>query len=57
MLCGTSYNLNHSSAQLAINLTDGSPLNKGDTFKYLGLWIDSEFSFRPHIDFRRLEME
>ena len=53
MLFGTSYNFNNSSAELAIDFTDGSPLIKVDKFKYLGLWIDSEFSFRPHIDFIR----
>lgn len=47
LLFGTRYNLNYSSAELAIYLTDGCPLNKVDAFKYLGLWIDSEFSFRP----------
>lgn len=45
MLFGTSYNINRSSTELAINFTDGSPLNKVDTFKYLGLWTDSEFFF------------
>lgn len=57
MLFGTSYNINCSSTELAINFTDGSPLNKVDTFKYLGLWTDSDFFFRPHIDFRRLEIK
>lgn len=37
--------------ELVIHFTEGSPLNKVDTFKYLGLWIDSEFSFRPLTDF------
>ena len=53
MLFSTSYNFNHSPAELAINCTDGSPLIKVGQFKYLRLWIDSEFSFRPHIDFIR----
>lgn len=40
------YHLN-----LPILFADGSPLHKVDSFKYLGLWIDPELSFKPHIDF------
>ncbi len=47
MLYGTRYNLNHSSAELAIHFADECPLNKVDAFKYLGLWIGSEFLLRP----------
>lgn len=38
----TSY-LNHSSAELAINLIDGAPLIKIDATEQFGVWIDSEF--------------
>ncbi len=34
-----------------INFDDGSPLERVDSFKYLGLWIDLELCFKPHIDF------
>lgn len=49
------HNLNHPSAELVTHYSDGSPHIKVDTFKYIGLWIDSELSFRPHIDYIRNE--
>lgn len=30
---------------------DGSSLENTDTYKYLGLWIDQELTFKPHIDY------
>ena len=53
MLFATRYNLNHLCVEFDINFTDGSPLKKVDPFKNLGLWIDSDFYFRPDIDLIR----
>ena len=50
MLFGTRYFLNHTTSDLNIYFTDGSPLKTVQTFKYLGLWLDSELSFKHHID-------
>ena len=33
-----------------INCLDGTALEKVDEFKYLGLWLDSQLSFKPHIN-------
>jgi len=33
-----------------INFIDGIPVLKVDEFKYLGLLLDSQLSFRSHID-------
>ena len=50
MLFGTRYFLNRTASELCIYFSDGSPLKMVQTFKYLGLWLDSELSFKAHID-------
>lgn len=50
MLFGTRHSRVYSS-ELQINFDNGTLLEKADSFKYLGLWIDPELSFKPHIDF------
>ena len=50
MLFGTRYFLNQSGPELSIFFPDGSPLKTVQTFKYLGLWLDSELSFQSHIN-------
>ncbi len=51
MAFGTQHNRSSYPSNLQIYFDDGSPLEKVDSFKYLGLWIDPELSFKPHIDF------
>lgn len=34
----------------SITLLDGTVLEKNEEFKYLGLWLDSQLSFKPHIN-------
>ncbi len=36
---------------LNITFDDGLSLEAVDSFKYLGLWIDPELTFKPHIDY------
>lgn len=49
---GRSTRHSHSYPfDLHVIFDDGSPLEKVDSFKYLGLWIDPELSSKPHIDF------
>lgn len=36
---------------LKIQTTNGSDLERVSSFKYLGLWIDPELTFKPHIDY------
>ncbi len=50
MIFGSKHSLSRSPS-LCINFNDGSPLERVDVFKYLGLWIDPELSFKPHIDY------
>ena len=33
---------------LVIGLLDGTTIEKIEEFKYLGLWLDSQLSFKPH---------
>ena len=40
-----------SSLQLPLLFSNGSHLEKVDSFKYLGLWLDPELTFKPHIDY------
>ncbi len=49
MLFGTRHNLSHLPSDLSVCFNDGTPLAKVDTIKYLGLWIDSALTFKPHI--------
>uniref|UniRef100_A0A3B1IDR7 Reverse transcriptase domain-containing protein n=1 Tax=Astyanax mexicanus TaxID=7994 RepID=A0A3B1IDR7_ASTMX len=52
--CCMLFGMQHGSPNLRdlhIYFDDGSPLEKVDSFKYLGLWVDSEFSFKPHVDY------
>ena len=52
MLFGTNHNLKTlaNNQSLTITCTDATPLQKVDTIKYLGLWLDSELAFKCHID-------
>ena len=50
MLFGTRYFLNRTASDLSVHFPDGSPLKTVQTFKYLGLWLDSELSFQSHVD-------
>lgn len=50
MLFGTRQKLKSNPSSCVINCNDGSPLHKVDTFKYLGVWLDSELTFKPHIN-------
>ena len=34
----------------SISLLDGTTIEKMEEFKYLGLWLDSQLSFKPHIN-------
>lgn len=41
----------HTQANsLMVKFLDGTVMESVDEFKYLGLWLDSHLSFRPHID-------
>lgn len=50
MLFGT-HRRRSSSFDLNITFDYGLSLEAVDSFKYLGLWIDIENTFKPHIDF------
>ena len=50
MVFGTKYGLSHLP-ELFINFSDGTPLERVNVFKYLGLWMDPELTFKPHIVF------
>ncbi len=50
MLFGTRWCLAFSF-DLNITFDDGLSLEAVDSFKYLGLWIDPELTFKPHIDY------
>ncbi len=41
----STCHLRSHSADFHIYFSDGSPVDKVDTFKYLGLWIDPELTF------------
>lgn len=38
------------SVDINIRFDDGSQLSNVSEYKYLGLWLDTELSFKPHID-------
>lgn len=50
LVFGTKYGSSHSP-ELHINFSDGTPLERVNVFKYLGLWMDPELTFKPHIDY------
>jgi len=46
-----SRRVHSNTSDLNIIGDDGLSLEKVSAFKYLGLWIDTELSFKPHIDY------
>lgn len=40
-----------NQTNLVVNFLEGTPLGRVDEYKYLGLWIDSELSFKTHINY------
>ena len=50
MVFGTKHNLKSKSNNLIITCNDGMNLHRVEHFKYLGLWLDSELTFKPHTD-------
>ena len=40
-----------SSLGLGIQFSNGAQLENVDTFKYLGVWLDPELTFKPNIDY------
>ena len=48
MVFGTRQKLK-SKPNVVITCKDGTSLHKVDSFKYLGVWLDSELSFKLHI--------
>ena len=50
MLFGTRPNSLYLTNNWSINFLDRTPLEKVEEFKYLGLWLDSQLSFKPHIN-------
>ena len=51
MVFGTKHNLKMKSDNLIISCNDGTNLHRVKQFKYLGLWLDPELTFKPHIDY------
>ena len=37
-----------NKTNLSINFLDGTPLGRVEEYKYLGLWLDSQLSFKAH---------
>ena len=53
MLFGTNHNLKtiaNNNQPFTISCIDGTQILKVDKIKYLGLWLDSELSYKCHID-------
>ena len=52
MLFGTIQNLKSKTEHQSFNISclDGTQLHRVDNIKYLGLWLDSNLSFKCHID-------
>lgn len=50
MVFGTRHGLSHSP-ELLTNFSDGTPLERGNVFKYLGHWMDPELTFKPHFGY------
>jgi len=51
MVFGTRCTLKAKTNNLIITCNDGTSLNEVDKVKYLGLWLDSELTFKSHIDY------
>lgn len=50
MVFGTRHGLSHLP-ELLTNFSDGTPLERGNVFKYLGHWMDPELTFKPHFGY------
>ena len=50
MIFGTRQKLKSEPDSCIITCSDCTPLLQVEKFKYLGVWLDSELSFKPHID-------
>ncbi len=50
MIFGSRQKLKSRSCSCAILCKDGTSLHKVDSIKYLGVWLDSELSFKSHIN-------
>ena len=50
MVFGTRQSLKSKSNNLIIKCNDDTLLHRVDQIKYLGLWLDSELSFKLHIE-------
>ncbi|XDV43619.1 hypothetical protein PO909_012067 [Leuciscus waleckii] len=50
MLFATRSTYHKQNNSLEVQFLDGIPLENVEEFKYLGLWLDSQLTFRPHID-------
>ena len=52
MLFGTKHNIASKTINQSYNITclDGTQLHRVEHIKYLGLWLNSELSFKCHID-------
>jgi len=51
ILFATRSALHKQNNSFQVKFLDGTPLMNVDKIKYLGLWLDSRLTFRPHIDF------
>lgn len=51
MIFGTKHMFKLKSNNIKIMCNDGTYLDRVDQIKYLGLWLDPELSFKPHIDY------
>ncbi len=51
MIFGTKRMFKLKSNNIKITCNDGTYLHRVDQIKYLGLWLDPELSFKPHIDY------
>ncbi len=50
MVFGTKHMIKLKSNNLNVICNDGTYLHRADQMKYLGVWLDPELSFKPHID-------
>ncbi len=50
MIFGTKRMIKLKSNNLNVICNDGAHLHRADQLKYLGVWLDPELSFKPHID-------
>ncbi len=49
MVFGTKHSLKTKADSLKIKCDDGTYLHRVDQIKYLGIWLDPEFTFKTHI--------